>query len=608
MILSISLVSEPVMLGFAGDNIYAYAVENESAGETGGDDQQQEDDSQQLVLEKPGNFALKLSNTRNITVTWNGVKNAKGYQVLRSSATSDWKTIKTISASASNNTYSFTNYEMAYNKLYYYKIKAYAYDENSNKIESVTDVKSIRTGDPYISAPAIKSLTVSGSGIKYQWYSVKNASKYEVYRKKDGDSSYTKIATTSNTSYLDDSVGSRIKYYYKVRAVSATKADNKSNFSNVYSRYSYLYRPSPWLNDRGTSFIKLKWDFVPRATYYNVYRWYNSGWRYLGKTTGRTFKTTWKLSAGTRAVYQVEAVRVENGKKVAIRGSKDFVAATRLKATSKVTVTGRTPSTASIKWEPIPKATRYSVYLSRDGLEAWKVYDGTETSLKLNDLYQAKDYTVTVYGYTYIKGAYTYSYGNSKTVLSYKNNNFAVLGLSSKKFLENLNKHRYDGYYIGTPYRSLQDIKSESSLTRPNGYKSSYKKGMNCAGFIATAFKDAGADLTLIRSYGYSVGAANACNWVNFFNNSGVEVYRYSSMKSLLKYGRAEMGDIICRVPHKFDAKKKHDYHMAIFWGNSPSHNRVWHSTIQGGRSANQISAMPSVDYDCTYMLVKLKR
>lgn len=56
------------------------------------------------------------------------------------------------------------------------------------------------------------------SGIKVAWNSVPGADGYYVYRATSSTGSYTKIKTTSSTSFIDTSVASGKTYYYKIKS------------------------------------------------------------------------------------------------------------------------------------------------------------------------------------------------------------------------------------------------------------------------------------------------------------------------------------------------------------------------------------------------------
>ncbi|MCD7840157.1 MAG: fibronectin type III domain-containing protein [Erysipelotrichaceae bacterium] len=92
----------------------------------------------------------------------------------------------------------------------------------------------------FLFTSSMPSLAVSNSGsseLKLSWDKINGATGYEIYRSTSENGTYTKIATTTSTSYSDKSLTSGKTYYYKVRAyktVNNTKA--YSDYSTIVSK------------------------------------------------------------------------------------------------------------------------------------------------------------------------------------------------------------------------------------------------------------------------------------------------------------------------------------------------------------------------------------
>ena len=84
---------------------------------------------------------------------------------------------------------------------------------------------------------SVKSTVKNKATVK--WGTVKNATKYEVYRSTSKKGTYTKVATVSakTKSYTDKKVTGGKTYYYKIRAYKTTEAgaDSYSSYSTVKS-------------------------------------------------------------------------------------------------------------------------------------------------------------------------------------------------------------------------------------------------------------------------------------------------------------------------------------------------------------------------------------
>lgn len=81
---------------------------------------------------------------------------------------------------------------------------------------------------------SVSAKSINANYIKVSWKKVTNASKYAVYRSKTKYGSYSKIYTTTKTSYSDKNVANNTTYFYKIKALGkSTKAN--SNYSSIKS-------------------------------------------------------------------------------------------------------------------------------------------------------------------------------------------------------------------------------------------------------------------------------------------------------------------------------------------------------------------------------------
>lgn len=154
------------------------------------------------------------------------------------------------------------------------------------------------------------------------------------------------------------------------------------------------------------------------------------------------------------------------------------------------------------------------------------------------------------------------------------------LGVQPGAVLAELQSHEHDDYYLGTPYNGWP-LTPENCL-RPNGQYPG-NGGMNCTGFVASVLRKCGADLSEIASFGYSGAEANAYNWFKWMQKNSVESYHFQTISELLASGYAQKGDVIFFDPVSWDIEGA-DCHIGFFWGDSPTDNRFWHSSIGAGR------------------------
>lgn len=164
-----------------------------------------------------------------ISLTWNQVSNASGYEVWRKTGTGSWQKRATIT---SGSTTSYLDTSVASGTSYTYTVRATA-----NSYRSWFDETGLTT--TFLAVPSLVSATPSNSGIKVTWGMVDGAKGYYVYRKPAGGGwSRIKIINSGSTvSYLDDGIngdGQKIglikdtTYIYAVRAFYT---------SSIYSYY-----------------------------------------------------------------------------------------------------------------------------------------------------------------------------------------------------------------------------------------------------------------------------------------------------------------------------------------------------------------------------------
>ena len=105
-------------------------------------------------------------------------------------------------------------------------------DANGNTLTE----KSLKISVVPIDAPKIVAKTKPETGKpRLTWNAVDGATGYEVYRATQETGSYTKMYTTTSTSYTNTSAKAGARYYYKVKAVSSKSTAATSAYSKVAS-------------------------------------------------------------------------------------------------------------------------------------------------------------------------------------------------------------------------------------------------------------------------------------------------------------------------------------------------------------------------------------
>ena len=174
------------------------------------------------VTPKPSAPVVKIGHSATSgkpMLTWNAVDGAASYKVYRATAKNGaYSVINTTKA------LTYTNTGAALGTTYYYKVEALNAAGKSLGFSAVVEGKVA----PVL---AVGYSSVSGKP-QLTWKSIPGATEYQVYRSTQQNSGYTKINTTTSTSYVNTGAKAGTTYYYRIVAVKGTAA---SDFSNIVS-------------------------------------------------------------------------------------------------------------------------------------------------------------------------------------------------------------------------------------------------------------------------------------------------------------------------------------------------------------------------------------
>ena len=152
-------------------------------------------------------------------LTWKAVSGAASYKVYRSTSKNGAYTVINTTKALT-----YTNTGAALGTTYYYKVEALNAAGKSMGFSAVVEGKVA----PVL---AVGYSSVSGKP-QLTWKAVPGATEYQVYRSTQQNSGYSKINTTTSTSYVNTGAKAGTTYYYKIVAVKGTAV---SDFSNIVS-------------------------------------------------------------------------------------------------------------------------------------------------------------------------------------------------------------------------------------------------------------------------------------------------------------------------------------------------------------------------------------
>ena len=234
---------------------------------------------------------LTLTNAADsVSISWSAVAGASKYRVYYKNNGSWTRLTDTASTSCSH-----TN--LTSGAAYTYTIRCL--DSSGNLISwYYADGFSIT----YLTAPTV-SVSNAADGVKISWNAVSGAEKYRVYYY--GSRGWTKLADTTDTSFIDTDVSSNHTYTYTVRCINA---DANAFTSYFRSGKSVKYYAAPKLTlTNTTNGVSLQWSAVSGAAKYRIYYKGANGWTRLTDTASTSYTDT-SVSKGASRTYTIRCM------------------------------------------------------------------------------------------------------------------------------------------------------------------------------------------------------------------------------------------------------------------------------------------------------------
>ena len=325
---------------------------------------------------------LSVSNTiASLTLKWNAVTGATGYEVYRAGTDGKYSKITTVTST------SYVDTNVKNNTQYSYKIKAY----NTAGASAFSTAASLKKTQ--ISVSNLKA-DANDNKVQLSWTGgVTGAEGYVIYRRTEGGS-YAEIGRTSGKTY-SDTISAGIKYYYAVAVYSGSRTEDKCPEVGAM----YLAEPAVTGASNITSGVQVKWSQVTGATGYIVYRkGAGKGWARIadikdGSTVNYTDTTA---ASGTTYTYTVRAYNKDT--------MSDWNSTKSLMRISDTTLTGASNITSGVqvKWSQVTGATGYIVYRKGAGKGWARIADiksGSTVSYTDKTASSGTTYTYTVRAY-----------------------------------------------------------------------------------------------------------------------------------------------------------------------------------------------------------------
>jgi hypothetical protein len=291
-------------------------------------------------------------------------------------------------------------YQAGYYWCNYFEVP---YSNNADKRAAACEARGALARDTYWAAycePALDDAFSVANGLQVNWETFDGASRYELYRYTNSDSSsIALVASTTDTYAVDTTVKSGNTYTYVLSAVMVL-ADGSSYSVNAKEITKYYLAAPVFSSCTGYSTgQKLKWKKVSGATQYLIYRSDDGGeYIQIASTDALSYKDTTALTSGVRYSYQIYACHDD--------GSGDTIYSLASNAISNYTIAkpvitsvASTASGVKIKWDKVANASYYSVYRSISGGEYEEIASVSGKSFTDTDVPGSKSVKYKIYAY-----------------------------------------------------------------------------------------------------------------------------------------------------------------------------------------------------------------
>ncbi len=516
-----------------------------------------------VQIQKPSApSGLSVSNTiASLTLKWNAVTDATGYEIYRAGTDGKYSKIKTVTST------SYVDTNVKNNTQYSYKIKAY----NAAGASAFSTAASLKKTQ--ISVSNLKA-DANGSKVQLSWTGgVTGAEGYVIYRRTEGGS-YAEIGRTSGKTY-SDTISAGIKYYYAVAVYSGSRTEDKCPEVGVM----YLAEPAVTGASNITSGVQVKWSKVTGATGYIVYhKGAGKGWARIadikdGSTVNYTDTTA---ASGTTYTYTVRAYNKDT--------MSDWNSTKSLMRISDTTLTGASNITSGVqvKWSKVTGATGYIVYRKGAGKGWGRIADiksGSTVSYTDTTAASGTTYTYTVRAYN---GSTMGDWHSAKSLMRLSDT--TVSGASNITYGVQVKWSRVTGatgYIVyrkgaGKGWGRIADIKSGSTVsytdtTAASGTTYTYTvrayNGSTMGDWHSTRSVKRLSDPKLTSAYKVS-GGINV-RWTGVTGATGYIVYRKSGSGSWGRIADIKSGSTVSYTDRTAKAGTTYTYTVRAYSGST---------------------------------------
>ena len=229
--------------------------------------------------------------------------------------------------------------------------------------------------DTFFAPPVIKDLEATDEGIKVSWSRVKGSELYRLFRKTDG-SSWQRVTATAESSYVDKTVKTGVKYTYTLRMV---KKDGETYMSYYNSGKSITFSVIPAIKsiENTAEGAKITWNATKGADFYRIYyKNADGGWTRLASKYKLEYVDT-SVKDGETRVY---TIRCLNEKEEFVSGFSKTGWSNTFYSAPAVTSVSYSNGSYKLSWKAKDGVAAYRVYRRTAGSSFTRIVDSVTGS------------------------------------------------------------------------------------------------------------------------------------------------------------------------------------------------------------------------------------
>lgn len=306
------------------------------------------------------------NSANGVTLGWTPMYGYDGYIIERTFLRTNGTTgsYSEIARSTGSGAKTYVDTTAQPGKAYVYRMRQTFSRGGYLYMSPYTNVKKMYVvGQPKLISGTAK--TVSGKpAVTLKWNAAEYATKYEIYRSTSKTGTYTKVGTTTGTTFTD-TLPSKTEYYYRVRGLATYAGAEYAGPYSAIQCYGFMGVPTK-VNARTTSAsrITVSWNAVSGAEGYVLYSStsQNGTYRYVTQTTNTSVVTTPLRDTGL-SFFKVRSYKTVDGSKI----FSDYSAASGcypLNLPADLSATSDYTGKVTLSWRGVRNAQYYKVYYS----------------------------------------------------------------------------------------------------------------------------------------------------------------------------------------------------------------------------------------------------